>query len=101
MKPVIYTAEFRGSSVNLAKQSNQPIAQTARELGIKENTLYTWVRKTSSSSQQRLVKGLGEGLDDETKRLRKELARVTQERDILKKAAAYFAKESLCKVCLD
>lgn len=95
MKPIVYTAEFRESSVNLAKQSKQSLAQTARELGVKENTLYSWVRKTSSSSPLKLVKSNDESFAEETKRLRKELAKVTQERDILKKAAAYFAKESL------
>jgi transposase len=49
MKPQIYTAEFKESSVNLAKQSKQPIAQTARELGVNANTLYTWMGKTSKA----------------------------------------------------
>jgi transposase len=95
MEPQLYTAEFRESSVNLAKQSKQPLAQTARELGIKENKLYSWMRTTSSPSPFKLVKSKDESFDEEIKRLKKELARVTQERDILKKAAAYFAKESL------
>ncbi len=95
MKPQIYTAEFKESSVNLAKQSKQPIAQTARELGVNANTLYTWVGKTSKAPSLKLVKSNNESLDEEIKRLKKELARVTQERDILKKATAYFAKESL------
>jgi transposase len=95
MKPQLYTAEFKESSVNLAKQSKRPIAQTARELGVNTNPLYTWMGKISKASTLKLVKGKDEGLDEENKRLKKELSRVTQERDILKKATLSFAKESL------
>jgi len=46
-KPKAYTAEFRGSAVKLAKESSQPIAQTARDIGVNENTLPTWISKYS------------------------------------------------------
>ena len=87
-----YSSEFRESAVKLAIESNQPIAQIAKELGIKKNTLYTWVDKYSKPKEPTMR--TDEHIFDENKRLKKELARVTQERDLLKKAAAYFAKES-------
>ena len=87
-----YSSEFRESAVKLAIESNQPIAQIAKELDIKKNTLYTWVDKYSKPKEA--VMRADEHIFDENKRLKKELARVTQERDLLKKAAAYFAKES-------
>jgi transposase len=91
-KVKIYEAEFKESSVKLALESEVSIAQTARDLGVPPHTMYTWVSKYS--------KGIGSAMKhdqhiyDEVKQLKKELARVTQERDLLKKAAAYFAKNS-------
>jgi transposase len=87
-----YPSEFKESSVKLAIESKQPIAQTARELGLKVNTLYTWIDKYTKASSP--VARSDEHIYDEVKRLKKELSKVTQERDLLKKVAAYFAKDS-------
>ena len=86
-----YTAEFRESAVKLALKSDQSVAATARELDVNENTLHTWIGKYS----QNKIDGSGrsdEHLYDELKRLKKENSRLKEERDLLKKAAAYFAK---------
>jgi len=91
-KPKAYPVEFKESAVKLAIESKQPVAQTAKELGITKTTLYTWVDKYSKPKESTVR--TDEHLYDELKRLKKDLARVTQERDLLKKAAAYFAKES-------
>ena len=90
-----YPLEFRTSSVKLAVESEQSVAQTARDLGVKTNTLYNWMVKYSDSNQvnQQNMANNGNSFE-EIKRLKKELASVKQERDLLKKAAAYFAKES-------
>ena len=88
-----YTSEFKESAVKLAIDSDQSIAQTARDLGINENTLHTWINKYSKPTVS--AERTDEHIYDENKRLKKELARVTQERDLLKKATAYFAKEIL------
>lgn len=88
-----YTAEFKENAVKRANESTN-IAQTARELGIKENTLYNWVHKYSRAVETTQANRNDEHLYDELKRLKKEVARLTEERDILKKAAAYFAKET-------
>ena len=89
MNKASYSEEFKDSSVKLALESNQPYAQTARELGIKVNTLYTWIDK---NKQPRNLEE--NGLQQELKALRKEVSKLKTERDILKKAAAYFAKET-------
>ena len=92
-KPNIYTSEFRESAVKLALESDQPITQTARDLGVNPNTIHTWINKYSKPKSP--VERTDEHIYDQVKRLKKELVRVTQERDLLKKATAYFAKEIL------
>ena len=88
-----YSSEFKENAVKRATESTN-IAQTARELGIKENTLYNWVYKYTHSVESAKVTRSDEHLYDELKRLKKEVARLTEERDILKKAATYFAKHA-------
>ena len=86
-----YTSEFKESAVKLALESDQPIAQTARDLGVNQHTIHTWISQYSKANTA--SKRTDEHLYDENKRLKKELARVTQERDLLQKATAYFARE--------
>ena len=88
-----YTSKFKESTVKLALESDQSIAQTARDLGVNPNTIHTWINKYTKL--QTPVVRTDEHIYDENKRLKKELARMTQERDLLKKATAYFAKEIL------
>ena len=92
-KQSYYTAEFKESAVKLAIESDQPITKTAEELGINKNTLHTWISKYHSPQKRQASPVENEHLYDELKRLRKENKRLMEERDILKKAAAYFAKE--------
>ena len=92
-KAKTYTAEFRESAVKLANESDKPIAQTARELGVNENTLHTWINKYSRPLTQDKTVRTDDHLYEELKRLKKENTRLLEERDLLKKAAAYFAKE--------
>jgi transposase len=96
-KPDIYTAEFRASAVKLANESDKPITQVAKDLGINVNTLHTWISKYSRPKENDKTARTDEHLYDELKRLKKEVARLTEERDLLKKAAAYFAKEQRVK----
>ena len=93
-KPNHYTSEFKESAVKLALESDQAVSVTAKELGINKNTLHTWISKHRRPERQQSGQVGDEHLYDELKRLRKENKRLTEERDILKKAAAYFAKES-------
>ncbi len=104
-KVKIYSAEFRESSVKLAIGSDKPITQTAKDLGVNANTLHTWINKYSQPKECSKTARTEEHLYDELKRLKKEVARLIEERDLLlvpfrvKKAAAYlcplgyFAKE--------
>jgi transposase len=87
-----YPAEFKERAVKLAVETEQPIAQTARDLGVNENTLHTWIGKYHRAERQE-QQVHDEHLYDELKRLRKDNARLKEERDILKKAAAYFAQQ--------
>jgi transposase len=87
-----YHAEFKERAVKLAVASEQPIAQTARDLGVNENTLHTWSGTYHRTERQE--KEVNDAhLYEELKRLRKENARLKEERDILKKAAADFAQQ--------
>ena len=90
-KTKTYTIEFKGSSAQLAVDSDQSVAQVARDLGINENILHGWIRKYGRKN--RLTRSGGISLQEENQQLRKENVRLKQERDILKKAAAYFANE--------
>ena len=87
-----FTKEFKLEAVRLLKQAGRPAAELARELGIPRNRLYKWAAQLETHGT---FPGSGRQATaaDELTRLKRELARVTEERDILKKAAAYFAKE--------
>jgi transposase len=87
-----YPAEFKERAVKLAVESDQAIAQTARDLGVNENTLHTWIGQYHRAERQEKAVN-DEHLYEELKRLRKENTRLKEEREILKKAAAYFAQQ--------
>ena len=85
-----YSQEFQHSSANLAITSDQPVSRTAKELGVDPATLRAWITKHCPEHGNGRSAQASEA---EIKALRKKLARVTLERDILKKATAYFASE--------
>jgi transposase len=90
-----YSTEFKQDAAKLAIESDQSVAQTARDLGVNPNTLYTWITKYQQPGSPTTNKGAGDKHPyEELKRLRREIAQLKEERDILKKAAAYFAKNS-------
>jgi len=90
-----YSSEFKQDAVKLAVESDQSVAQTARDLGVNPNTLYTWITKYHQPDSPAAMNGSGAKPPyEELKRLRRENTRLKEERDILKKAAAYFAKNS-------
>ena len=90
-----YTGEFREGAVKLAIESNQPVAQSARELEVNVNTLHTWINKFHGEPPPGSGKQVNDvHLYEELKQLRRENARLKEERELLKKAAAFFAKES-------
>ena len=90
-----YTKEFKLEAVRFWKSSGRPAAAIARELGLRRNQLYKWQRDLRSKGE-RAFRGRGRKSlrkQSEVERLKAELKQVTEERDILKKAEAYFAKE--------
>jgi len=91
-KITFYSAEFKASAVKLVLESRRPVSQIARELGVNENTLHTWLSNHLKPGRPGIKQS--DSHEETIRRLRQELTRVTQERDLLKKAAAYFAKES-------
>jgi transposase len=85
-----YTDEFKAEAVKQVLERGHSTATVAARLGINKHSLYDWVRRTNRGGAVP-----AEASDSaELRRLRAELKRVTEERDILKKAAAYFAKQS-------
>ncbi len=89
-----FTPEFKREAVQLLESGSRPASQIARELGIKRNQLYKWQTELTARGATAFPgSGMRKTRSDEVSRLKHELARVTEERDILKKAAAYFAKE--------
>ena len=88
----MYDSAFKERAVKLALESASH-SQVARDLGIHRRTLYGWIRDYQQGEKARRNVN-AEPIFDEVKRLRKENARLKEERDILKKAAAYFAVHS-------
>ena len=91
-----FTKEFKLEAVRLLEAGEKPATQLAAELGIRRNQLNKWQVQLRSKGPHKAFRGPGAKplLElSEVERLRRELKRVTEERDILKKAAAYFAKE--------
>ena len=86
-----YPAEFRSEAVRLYKTSGRPQREIAHELGISHETLRRWVVQTDIDAGDRA--GLSTQEREELRRLRRENRVLRDERDILKKAAAFFAKE--------
>jgi transposase len=87
-----YPAEFRSDAVELVRSSGRSFASVARELGVNQETLRHWVR-SSERSQQPQDTG-DTRAESELARLRTEVAELKTEREILRKAAAYFAQET-------
>ncbi len=84
---------FRAEAVNLALSTPQPYAKTARDLGIKESSLYVWINQHKSEASNEPSKQEDMDLLTENRRLQKEVMRLKEEREILKKAAKFFANE--------
>jgi len=87
-----YPEEFRREAVRLLRSSGRSVAQLASELGVSQGSLRNW------ASQRDVDEGKAEGLSsaerEELRRLRREVKVLAEEREILKKAAAFFATDS-------
>jgi transposase len=85
-----FSEEFKRDAVAQITERGYPVAEVSQRLGVSQHSLYEWKKKFSKSSSS----SSEDGQAAEIRRLKRELARVTEERDILKKATAYFAKDA-------
>ena len=82
-----FSDAFKRDAVAQITERGYPVAEVSQRLGVSQHSLYAWKRKFSQPSG-------GDDRDAEIRRLKRDLTRVTEERDILKKATAYFAKDA-------
>ena len=88
-----YTEEFRIEAVKQVTDRGHPVAEVASRLGVTTHSLYQWIKRYRVPPAEREA---AQDQQTEVRRLKAELKRVNEERDILKKAAAYFARTSEC-----
>ncbi|GGP74593.1 transposase [Saccharothrix coeruleofusca] len=88
-----YPEQFRRDAVEPARSSDRPLRQVARELGVNHETLRNWVRTAEQAQAAAPVGGVSADERQELRELRERVAELELEKDILRKAAAYFAKE--------
>jgi transposase len=87
-----YDREFREGAVRIVNETNKPIAQVARDLGVNEGTLGNWVARAREAGQG--THGLSKGDIEELRRLRAENAELRMERDVLKRSVVLWVKEA-------
>lgn len=92
MKNPRYTDEFKAEAIKQITERGYGVLDVSKRLGVSDKSLYSWLKQSraqGSPNSQEIV-----SLKQELARMKAELKRTTEERDILKKAAAYFAKQS-------
>jgi transposase len=95
MKRKRYTREFKVEAVRLSEAEDKSVADVAFDLGLHPKTLYRWRQELGVSGEEAFPgQGQMKASDEEVRRLQREVARLRQERDILKKAITFFAKEN-------
>ncbi len=95
-KQIRYSKEFKLEAIRLLNQGNKPTSELAMELGVKRSLLYRWRDQLSQKGEESFHDRLGRPLlnqESELTKLRRENKDLKEERDILKKAAAYFARD--------
>ena len=92
--PRPYPKEFREGALQLVREGERPIVEIAHDLGIAESCLRRWIKQAELDSGKR-DDGLSTNEREELRRLRRENARLKQEKEILRKAAAFFAREEI------
>jgi transposase len=91
-----FSREFKLEAVKLVKNRGVPVAQAARDLDVHENALRIWIRELAADPQQAFPgQGVMKPEQAEIERLKRENAKLRMERDLVKKAAAYFARQAL------
>ena len=87
-----YDREFREGAVRIVEETDKPIAQIARDLGVNEGTLGNWVARAREAAEG--TRGLAKDDVEELKRLRAENAELRMERDVLKQSVVLWVKEA-------
>ena len=93
-RPAKYPEEFRESAVAMVRETGKSIAEVARDLGINDGTLGNWVNADRRRRGEQRPDQLNETERQELLRLRRDVAQLRMEKEILKKAAAFFVTES-------
>ncbi len=94
-RPSKYPPEFRREAIELVKTSERPRVEIARSLGISDSTLANWMADDRKARERAAdPEALSESEREELRRLRKENVELRTDREILRKAAAYFARET-------
>ena len=93
MKRIRYTVEFKAEAVKQVTERGHGVVEVAKRLGVSDKSLYAWIKRADQQTGS-VVPGDIAVLRGEVSRLKADLKRTAEERDILKKAAAYFAKVS-------
>jgi transposase len=93
-RPAKYPEEFRESAVAMVRETGKSIAEVARDLGINDGTLGNWVNQDRRRRGEQRPEQVSESERVELVRLRRENATLRMEKEILKKAAAFFVTES-------
>lgn len=89
----VYDKEFKRETVRLIIQGGKPTSEVAKDLGMNPNVIYRWVRQYREDSENSFPgKGHQKPAEEELRKIKKQLADVTEERDILKKAISIFSK---------
>lgn len=95
-RPAKYPEQFRRDAVELVESSGRTIAEVARSLSVNEGTLWNWVRDARQKRARHVDPGaVSESELEELKRLRKEVIELRTDKEILRRAAAYFARETM------
>ena len=90
----VYSKEFKEEAVRLVETSGKSITQIARELGISDSAIHNWRKELAEHGREAFPgKGHQIELEEENRRLKRELERVQQERDILKKVVSIFSQD--------
>ena|SRR5215216_2623155 len=89
-----HAEEFKREAVRLLEtRGGRTVADVAASLGVAENLLHAWKKKYGTAAEQVRRERGGETPEDELKRLRREVTQLKQERDVLKKSVAFFARD--------
>ena len=94
MGVAIYSDEFKEGAIKQVLEDGHPVREVAERLGVSQESLYTWMRDRKARTRGTKQSESFDAMKAEIARLKAELKRTTEERNILRKAAAYFAKAS-------